>query len=131
MNLFQCVEDYTMKKLIKTMDDCNLKDSSMKIIYLQLNSNNDNELMDTLATETNMNADTLSTSLKTKTNKQKANNNAKKPALEDLKQHKVIMVSTGWNNSLNFKYSMPSRPSYSHMHPLKKVSIWYCIVEHI
>ena len=103
MNVFECVEDYTMKKLIKTMDDCNLKDSSMKIIYLQLNSNNDNELMDTLATETNMNADTLSTSLKKKKNKQKANNNAKKPALEDLKQHKVIMVSTGWNNSLNFK----------------------------
>ena len=45
MDLFQCVEDYTMKKLINTMDDFNLKDSLVKRICLHLKSTNNTKMI--------------------------------------------------------------------------------------
>ena len=72
MGLFQYVEDYTMKKLTKPIDNFNLKDSLMKRICLQLRSTSNNQMADTIATVTtctNMNVDTLSDSKKKKKKK--------------------------------------------------------------
>ena len=79
MTQLDMVSNKVIKDIIRAMDNFNIRGPLMKRICQQLGNNSNDEMMDTLATEKNVNVDTLSKAEK-KTNKklkQKANNNWK------------------------------------------------------